>query len=211
MNSQAHPVLESIPIPSSVDQRDVPEDVRKRIIDDRLRIESFQDRWDRRPIEQFVAADYLHLYQSIDWVRETQMMTGQRFLEWGCGFAVVSAIASSLGFVSFGIEAEPELIEHGRQTINQWKVDTELFAGNFLPPGADKLAHTDGLPSLGHAIDDAYEAIGLDIDDFAIIYSYPWPGEHVFHEAVFGRYAARGSLLMMFCGPNDIRLARKVG
>jgi hypothetical protein len=49
----------------------------------------------------------------------------------------------------------------------------------------------------------------LDLDDFALVYAYPWPGEDDFHEFVFDRYAASGALLMLFCGPNDVRLWRK--
>ena len=42
------------------------------------------------------------------------------------------------------------------------------------------------------------------------IHRAPWPGEDDFHEQVFDRYASAGALLMLFCGPNDVRLWRKV-
>jgi hypothetical protein len=114
-----------------------------------------------------------------------------------------------LGFDVIGIESEWDLLQEGKLTARQWSVPVELIHGNFLPDGAESLAEDPGLPSLGHAVPSAYELLGLDLDDFAIVYAYPWPGEDDFHEAVFDRFAAAGAMLLLFCGPNDIRLWRK--
>ncbi len=202
-------MLRSIELPSRVDSRSIPSAVESAIAEALLRIERFQDRWDRPQIEQFVAADYRHVYQAIDWTIETQMPIGRRFVEWGCGFAIVGAMAATLGLDVIGIEAESELLRQGEQTIQRWGVDVELVHGNFLPRGSDRLADDPMLPSLNHPVAPAYDAIGLDLDDFAIVYSYPWPGEDDFHEQVFDRHAAVGALLILFCGPNDIRVWRK--
>ncbi len=202
-------MLTRIPIPSSVDSTPIPSALAAQIKSARGEIEAFQDRWDRPQIEQFVAADYPLVYQCLNWTLQFQPRLGQRFLEWGSGFSIVSAIAAELGLNAFGIEAEPELLAMGRKTIQTWNVSVELVEGNFLPPGAAQLSDDPMLPSLSHDVADAYQKIGLDLDDFALIYAYPWPGEDDFHEFVFDRYAASGALLMLFCGPNDIRLWRK--
>lgn len=202
-------MLRRVDIPSSVDERPLPEKIECWIEDARERIEAFQDRWDRPQIEQFVAADYRHVYQSLDWSLSTQPMLGRRFVEWGCGFAVVSVMAATLNLDVIGIEAEEDLLHHGRKTVIRCDTDVELIHGNFLPPGAERLADDPTLPSIGHPVACGYSQIGLDLDDFAMVYSYPWPGEDDFHEAVFDRYAAVGALLMLFCGPNDVRLWRK--
>ena len=202
-------MLTRIQIPSSVDTTPIPTELAARITSARNEIEAFQDRWDCPQIEQFVAADYHLVYQCLNWTLQFQPRLGQRFLEWGSGFSIVSAIAAELGLNAFGIEAEPELLAMGRKTIQTWNVSVELVEGNFLPPGAAQLSDDPMLPSLSHDVADAYQKIGLDLDDFALIYAYPWPGEDDFHEFVFDRYAASGALLMLFCGPNDIRLWRK--
>jgi hypothetical protein len=176
----------------------------------RTRIEAFQDCWDQHQAEQFVAADYELVCQTLQWVGEYQPTVGRRFLEWGCGFAAVACLAENLGWNAHAIEAHPELIGQARLTIQTWPADVELFAGNFLPRGADQLAFDPTLPSLGHAGESAYDAWGLDVDDFDLIYSYPWPGEDEFHEDVFDRYAAIGAILLMFIGPNEMRAWRKV-
>ena len=204
-------MLMPIDIPSAIDQRPVPSEWRDQLETVRLRIQAFQDRWDRPQIEQFVAADFLHLFQAISWVRETQTLIGNRFLEWGCGFAVVASIASALRFEAIGIEAESDLIREGRRTLTEWNVDADLIHGNFLPDGSEDLADQSTLPSLGHPIESAYQHLGLELDDFSIVYSYPWPGEDRFHREVFEQFAAPGALLLCFCGPNDLRLWRKIG
>ncbi len=202
-------MITPIPIPSEIDQRPIAANFEKQIASDLARIEAFQDRWDRPQIEQFVAADFRHLLQALSWIKDTQPLMGNRFLEWGCGFAVVASIASRLGFDAIGIESEQELLDQGEETVRQWDASVELIHGNFLPRGAESLAEDPTLPSLGHAVPSAYDQLGLDLDDFSIVYAYPWPGEDDFHEAVFERFAATGALLLLFCGPNEIRLWRK--
>lgn len=202
-------MLDRITVPSSVDQIAIPDPIKTRIERAKSRIEAFQDRWDRPQIEQFVAADYELVYQTLRWTMESQPTIGRRFLEWGCGFAVVSAFAATMDLDVIGIESEQELLTEGHITIEQWDVPVELIHGNFLPSGAESLADDPTLPSLGHRVADGYLQVGLDLDDFAIVYAYPWPGEDDFHELVFDRHAARGALLLLFCGPNDMRLWRK--
>ena len=202
-------VLTQIQIPSSVDTTPIPTELATRITSARNEIEAFQDRWDCPQIEQFVAADYPLVYQCLNWTLQSQTLLGQRFLEWGSGFSIVSAIAAEMGLNAFGIEAERDLLAMGRKTIQTWNVSVELVEGNFLPPGAAQLSDDPMLPSLSHEVADGYAKIGLELDDFAMVYAYPWPGEDDFHEFVFDRYAASGALLMLFCGPNDVRLWRK--
>ena len=140
---------------------------------------------------------------------EQRLVPGNRFLEWGCGFSVVCALAARLGMDAIGIEAERELLAQGRETIADWNQPVELVHGNFLPVGAEEMADDPTLPSLGHPLSSAYEELGLELDDFAMVYAYPWPGEEEFHQQVFARFAAPSALLLQFCGPYDLRLWRK--
>ena len=203
-------MVEQIEIPSTIDAQPLPIQVRQWIEEARQRIEAFQDRWEKNRIEQFVAADYELVYQALVWLLQTQRTNGRRFLEWGCGFAIVSALASSLELDAIGIESESELLAQGRKTIAQWDVPIELVHGDFLPPGAESLADDPTLPSLGHNVACGYAQTESQLDDYAIVYAYPWPGEDEFHVDVFDRFAAPDALLLLFCGPNDVRLWRKV-
>ena len=202
-------MIEQIQIPSSIDSHPLPNEIKAWIAEARQRIELFQDCWDKTQIEQFVAADYELVYQALVWILQTQPTNGRRFLEWGCGFAVVAALASSLGLDATGIEAEDDLLAQGRKTIANWSVPVELIHGNFLPPGAETHADDPTLPSLGHNVPDGYDQCESRLDDFAILYAYPWPGEDEFHMEVFDRYGASGAMQLLFCGPNDVRLFRR--
>ena len=175
----------------------------------RHRIEMFQDCWEQHRAEQFVAADYELVCRAIRWIGDSQPVIGKRFLEWGCGFAAFACLAESLGWSVHAVEAHPDLVCQAQQTIRWWPAKVDLVTGNFLPPGAEQLTADPTLPSLGHGGTSAYEQWGLDLDDFDLIYSYPWPGEDTFHEDVFDRYAAHGALLLMFVGPNELKLWRK--
>ena len=202
-------MLREIPIPNGVTERSIPTDVYRWIVEARNRVQAFQDRWDRPQIEQFVACDYELVYQVLAWILDSRLLGGNRLLEWGCGFSAVCGIAASLGMDAVGIEAEETLLQQGRRLLEDWGQPAELHLGNFLPADAERLADDPTLPSLGHPIADCYQTIGLEIDDFSLIFAYPWPGEEDFLADVFDRYAADESLLLQFCGPYDARLWRK--
>lgn len=204
-------MLQPIELPSHVNTRAIPEAVSSKLALMRARIEAFQDCWDQHHAAQFVAADYELVFQSLEFIKQHQPAIGTRFLEWGCGFGAVACLADGLGYSSHAIEAHSDLIQQAQKTIAEWPARVELFAGNFLPNGAEELAFDPTLPSLGHPGQSAYEAWGLELDDFAFVYSYPWPGEDEFHEEVFDRHAAKGAMLLMFIGPNEMRLWRKTG
>src|SRR6056297_2307384 len=164
-------MLQPIELPRRLNEFDVPAETRLGITTARRRIEAFQDCWRQHKIEQFVAADYELVFQTLAWIRDTRPLIGNRFVEWGCGIAVVASLATRLGFDSFGIEAEPDLLRPGRETLADWFETPgdgpELIGGNFLPPGSERLADDPTLPSLGHGVPCAYQVLGLDLDDFA--------------------------------------------
>lgn len=199
-----------IELPADIDTTEIPPETVALIQRAQERIQRFQDRWDQPQIEQFVACDFELVYRVIRWIVQQRLMTGSRMVEWGCGFAVVAALASRLGLDVTGIEAEPRLLAEAETTVADFGVPVERVWGNFLPPGAEALSLNPDFPSLGHQVPCGYEKIGADLDDFAMIFGYPWPGEWIFHEAVFARFGAPGALLVLFYGPNDVRVWRRV-
>ena len=187
----------------------LPAEVLSWIIQSRQAVEAYQDVWDRNCIEQFVAADYELVYRALREIIQRKLATGRRFCEWGCGFGVITLLAASLKLDAIGIEAESELLGEAKKLAMQWPYAAEFIHGNFLMPNAQRFADDPTLPSLSHREPPAYRSMGLEIEDFAIVYGYPWPGEEFFFEAVFDAHAAPGSLLLLFCGAYDIRLMRK--
>ena len=210
--SRHHPATRTVRIdlPPGIDITPIPIEIEQAIRQAQDRIQAFQDRWDQPQIEQFVASDYELVYRVLSWIVDQRLMPGRRMLEWGCGFAVVATLASRLGLDVTGIEAEERLLVEAERTVAEFAAPVELVWGNFLPNGAESLSHNPDFPSLGHRVPCAYHKIGSDLDDFSLVFGYPWPGEWAFHETVFAKYGGIGALLVLFCGPNDVRVWRKV-
>ncbi len=176
----------------------------------RERIELYWDHFSKQPLPQYVECDFDLVASALVEVVDRQLSDGKLFVEWGCGFAVVTGIAAILGLDAIGIEAEEMLCTEGRKLFSKNGIEAEIWQGNFLPAGARGLAEdTDPLVSLTHYIPPAYEANNMRLDDFAIVFAYPWPGEEHFLKVVFDRYARSDALLLMFRGPFHIELYRK--
>jgi hypothetical protein len=174
-------------------------------------LQKYWDSWHRRPIEQYVACDFRDVWRAMHAVDRQNLAPGKLFCEWGCGFGVVTAMASLLGWDAVGIEAESFLVDQAIQFLQTEKLKAEIWRGNFLPPGAERLAkHQANHASLFHQVPCAYSQHDLDVDDFAIVFAYPWPGEDGFLKDVFRCYAADQSLLLLFLGPYEIELYRKL-
>ena len=174
-------------------------------------LQSYWDSWHRRPIEQYVACDFRDVWRAMHAVRSQNLAPGNLFCEWGCGFGIVTALAAKLGWDAVGIEAEEFLVQQARGFLRSEKIPAEIWNGNFLPTGAERLAKRQANhASLFHQIESVYLSESLNIDDFGAIFAYPWPGEDYFLKDVFRHYAADQSVLILFLGPYELEIYRKV-
>lgn len=203
--------LDSLPL--HLDDAAEPNPARQRLLAAaEERLQSFWDQWYRRPIEQYVACDFDYVASGIDFVLRERLLEGNTFCEWGCGFGVVTGLAALSGMAAVGIEAESFLVEQARQLLQSQGITAEIWQGNFLPRGAQKLADPQSNhASLFHDVPSAYEQHDMELDDFALLFAYPWPGEEHYLREVFARYARRNALLLMFRGPYQMELYRKTG
>ena len=173
-------------------------------------LQAYWDQWHQRPIEQYVACDFRDVWRAMFAIKQNGLATGNTFCEWGCGFGIVTGLASQLGWEAIGIEAEEFLVQQARHFLKRHKLNAEVIHGNFLPRGSERLARSQSNhASLFHQVENAYEQHDLDLDDYAMVFAYPWPGEHHFQQEVFRNYARDGALLLMFLGPYEIELYRK--
>jgi len=176
----------------------------------RARIELYWDQFPKKPLPQYIECDFDYVARALMACVDAGVVDGHLFCEWGCGFGIVTGIASLLGFDAIGIEAEDFLCQQARVLLEQNAVRAEIWQGNFLPRGSDQLAEpSDPLVSLTHKIPAAYEAHDMSLSDFALTFVYPWPGEEHFLRAVFDRFARPGALMLQFRGPYHVELYRK--
>ncbi len=160
----------------------------------------------------FVPADYRRVYAALDVILACGLSPTDTMCEWGSGFGVVAALAAQLGFESCGIEIERDLVEQAQALVADHGLDVPFAHGSFIPESAEAegLADVqDDLATLARGVGDGYDELGLDPEDFGLIYAYPWPGEEEVVERIFEAVAATGALLLTYRSTEDLVLQRK--
>lgn len=181
-----------------------PRAVRRFLREAQRRISSFQR---RTGAPAFVASDFQAVYAALRGLAAEG--EGGAFCEWGSGFGVVSCLAAFLGFEAFGIEIEEELVQAAQELADDFDLPVEFIRGSFIPQGGKKLASADGFSWL--TFEEAASGEEAPIEDFAVIFAYPWPDEEDFVELLFDRFAAPGCVLVTYHGAGEIRGRRKDG
>ena len=121
-----------------------------------------------------------------------------------------------LGFKSHGIEIEQELVDAAQQLAEDFDLPTHFVQGSFIPAGAETYAEQAYAANSSEFLwvvtdaDAAYEELGLELDDFDLVFAYPWPGDDSLLAEIFDRYAAQEALLLTYDQFNSIQLRRKV-
>ncbi len=168
-------------------------------------------------ITGFVPSDFVTVYHALRAITEANLAPGTSLCEWGSGFGVVASLAAMLEFNVCGIEIERGLVDLSRRLADDFGLPVEFVHGSFVPSGAEAYAeeayadnNADSFWLVTDA-DDAYDALGLDPDDFDVVFAYPWPGEECLIASLFEKYAAEEALLLVYDQFNSVRLRRKVG
>lgn len=179
------------------------------------RIERFHHRRRDNPAPAFVPSDFVESYRALSKVAELSLAPGGRFVEWGSGIGVVTLQASLLGFDAIGIEIESELVDEANALSEDHDIDAEFLCGSFVPEGGDEVLEANAynlsrtITWLRNDVPSVYEELGLDPDDFDLIFAYPWPGEEDTVFDLFAEFASVGALLMTHHGEEGMRLQRK--
>ena len=187
----------------------LPSDVRSFLREAERRIERFQ-RTSRS--HGFVPGDYAGAYGVLQALAAANLAPGSRFCEWGSGFGVVACLAALLDFDACGIEIEGELVDAAQQLADDFCLPVQFVRGSFIPSGGAARARA-GAEFAWLTTDEApaHTELGLTPDDFAVIFAYPWPDEERLTGDLFGRYAARGAVLVTYHEAEGFRIRRKTG
>ena len=163
------------------------------------------ERFDRtvreRAFHPFVAADYEVVRAALAGLAASGTpggAPGRRFLEWGSATGIVAILADLLGFDASGIEIDGALVATARATAARHGSAARFVEGSFLPAGyawrgRDGDARTGTLAS-GPS---AYLALGRALDDFDVVFGYPWGGEAPVMRDVMQRYGRADALLLL--------------
>ena len=116
-----------------------------------------------------------------------------------------------LDFDACGIEIECDLVDAAQELADEHELPVEFVCGSFIPVGGEDVAdHVGDFAWLRTDAPSAYDELGLDPQDFDVIFAYPWPGEEDTVIELFDRYAAVGALLVTYQGRDDVHVRRKV-
>lgn len=183
------------------------------LIDDaNERVERFlHERRATEAIPSFVISDFMMVDRALSAVVEAGLAPGPMFCEWGAGFAVVAGLAALHGLESYAIEIHRDLVDQAERLMRDHDLEVTIAQGSLVPEGGDTIVDAMAQQAwLATNERPAYDEMGLDLDDFDLVFAYPWPGEEELVEALFDAFAAEGALLLTYHGMNEIKLQRKV-
>jgi len=192
----------------------LPDDIQRLLDEADPRIDQFV-KTDAVRVSSFVPCNFPVAYGALRAIGESNLAPGNLFCEWGSGFGVVASLAALLGFNSYGIEIDGPLVDASQKFATDFDIPVEFVHGSFVPPGGEEdadeayAANNADFSWLVTDADAAYDEIGLEPEDFDLIFAYPWPGEHEVIENLFDRFAAVGALLLTYTQYDSVRLQRK--
>jgi hypothetical protein len=142
----------------------------------------------------FVAADYAVVRAALPRLRAP----GRRFLEWGSATGVITIMADLVGFDACGIELDAALVATARALAARHDSRARFVAGSFLPAGY-RWRRRDGDSRTGTIGEGAsgYLQLGHALDDFDVVFGYPWDGEAALMQDLMQRYGRPDALLLL--------------
>ena len=201
--------LAKISVPSDLNKRTFSQSSENAIDQAHEAIERFMLA-DEHFFDNFVNCDFHLVDQAISWIVENHLLAGNRFLEFGSGFGAVTILASIHGMTASGIEIEQPLVDQANSLADQLQVDADFYCGSFIPRDIDGYANLAAeVQHVDTSAGDVYDQMGVNVDDFDMMFAFPWPGENGFFESVFERTAAQGALFLTYNGIEGIHLHRK--
>lgn len=167
-------------------------------------IEEGRDLWDRfdnevrtREFHPFVAADYERMLGAL----RQLYRPGMRFLEWGSATGVITIMADLLGYDACGIELDAQLVATARDLAVRHGSGARFAHGSFLPTGyryrarcGDTRTGTIGEGASG------YLQLGRPLDEFDLVFGYPWSGEAPLMLDLMRAYGRPDALLLLHGG-----------
>jgi hypothetical protein len=159
----------------------------------------------RHEFHPFVPADYARMLQLLLALRAP----GLRFLEWGSATGVITIMADLLGFEAYGIELDPELVEIARGLAERFESGARFAAGSFIPAGYEWKPRTGDARTgtIGKGA-SGYDELGHALDDFDLVYAYPWDGEDPMMHDLLRARGRPGARLVLAGGAEGVRVYR---
>jgi SAM-dependent methyltransferase len=165
----------------------------------------FDQTFRQRRFHPFVPADY-------DVTRKllaSLVAPGPRFLEWGSATGIITIMAEMLGFEACGIEIDPALVAIAVDTASRHRSAARFVTGSFLPTGYQfRVGNGDGRTGTIGDGPSGYLALGRALEDFDVVFGYPWGGEEAVMLDVMRQYGRPDALLILYDSNDTARIYR---
>ncbi|MES2522998.1 MAG: hypothetical protein V4617_09895 [Gemmatimonadota bacterium] len=153
----------------------------------------------------FVAADYDTVRAALQLLRAP----GRRFLEWGSASGIITIMADLMGFEASGIEIDGSLVGIARELAVRFDSGARFVTGSFLPAGyVRRAAGGDDDPETISEGPSGYLQLGRALDDFDIVFAFPWPGDAPLMLDVMARYGRRDAVMLVYDVNDGVRAYR---
>jgi hypothetical protein len=175
-------------------------------------VDEGQEIWERFDLEvrqnawhPFVAADYERVLRTLVEMRAP----GLRFLEWGSATGIITIMADLLGYEAYGIELDGALVRTARGLAEKFGSEARFAEGSFIPTGYRWKARDgdDRLATIGDGA-SGYLELRHPLDDFDIVYAFPWNGEEPMMRDLMKTYGARDACLLLNSATTGVRTFR---
>ncbi|MFG0316468.1 MAG: hypothetical protein ACF8XB_04285 [Planctomycetota bacterium JB042] len=152
--------------------------------------------------DAFITSDYEAVWRAL----ATLEPEGRTFLEWGSGLGVVSLLAARRGFAAHGIELRGDLVRRARALADRHGLEAEYACGTFFPDGFEPdVALLDEDLVHGGEGADGYAELGVPLEEFDVVFGFPWPGEEELFLDLFRRAGGPHATLLLNLGRDGIR------
>ena len=148
-----------------------------------------------RAFHPFIAADYDVVRAAL----ESLPVKRGRFLEWGSASGVITVMADMVGFEAYGIELDASLVKTAREFATRHQSQARFAAGSYLPTGYRWRAAGKGGRDTDKTGDgpSGYLQLGLALDDFDVVFGYPWGGEAAMMQDLMQQYGNPDAILLL--------------
>jgi hypothetical protein len=156
--------------------------------------EQFDTTVRRKEFHPFVAANYESVVNALIAHRGSN----RRFLEWGSAMGVITIVADLLGYDAYGIELDGALVDTARKFAARYESRATFVHGSFIPTGYqwEALDGDQRTGTLGAGL-SGYIQLGRALEDFDVIFGYPWDGEAPMMLDLMRRWGSPDAILLI--------------
>ena len=121
------------------------------------------------------------------------------------------ALAEDVAYLlsAYGIELDADLVGVARGLAQRYDSNARFVAGSFVPTGYRWKSRTgdDRIGTIGYG-QSGYPELQHPLEDFDIVFAYPWHGEEPMMLDLMRTYGGSGARLVLHGGPQGVRIYR---